>query len=202
MIKTTANIISLLFHPLLGPTYGMLFLLNSGSYFSFIPNDAKLIVYLITFIGTFVLPLTFMPFFLYKKIIKNITMNVRKERIIPLLITSLAFYFTYFTISRLPIPTFMNKFFLYSSIIVLISLLITLKWKISTHLIGLGSFTGFVLYTGIKYGLDISNFLILVFLISGITASARLYLKAHTNLQVYIGFLTGLFSALIFFWLL
>lgn len=202
MLKKGANIISLLFHPLLGPTYGMLFLLNSGTYLSFIPNDAKLIIYLITFIGTFVLPLAFMPFFLYKKIIKNIKMTVRRERIIPLLITSLAFYFTYFTISRLPFPAFMNKFFLYSSIIVIITLLITLKWKISTHLIGLGSFTGFVLYTGIKFGIDISNFLILVLLISGFTASARLYLKAHSNGQVYSGFLTGFFAVIIFFVLL
>ncbi|OFX58690.1 MAG: hypothetical protein A2046_10225, partial [Bacteroidetes bacterium GWA2_30_7] len=198
MIKKIANIVSLIFHPLLGPTYGMLFLFNSGSYFSFIPNEAKLIVYLITFIGTFVLPLTFMPFFLYKKIIKNLTLSVRRERVIPLLITALAFYFTYFTISQLPIPTYMNKFFLFSTIIVIISLLITIKWKISNHLVGLGSFTGFVIFTGIKFDLDISNFLIILFLVSGFTASARLYLKAHSNLQVYVGFLTGLFSVILF----
>lgn len=40
---------------------------------------------------------------------------------------------------------------------------------------------------------DVRNAFILFLLLSGILATSRLYLKKHTPLQVYLGFLFGLF---------
>lgn len=198
MENKIANIISLLFHPLLGPTYGLAFLLYSDSYFSYIPIDAKLILLLISFAGTFILPITFMPFFLYKTIIKNLTLTERKERIIPLIITVVAFYFTYFVIKQLPVPLYLTKFFFASTILVILSLVITFWWKISNHMIGIGGLTGFILITGFSYTLDTHLFFSIAIIISGLVAFARLQLKAHNNLQLYSGYFLGFLTMFLF----
>ena len=50
---------------------------------------------------------------------------------------------------------------------------------------------GFVFILGMKYLGDVINLLPLLILVSGLVASARLYLKQHTPAQVYVGYIYG-----------
>ncbi len=69
--------------------------------------------------------------------------------------------------------------------------IINFKTKISLHGSGVGIFSGFLC----AYAVVVSNFPIwpvyLAFIISGIVLYSRLYLKAHTPLQVYLGYSIG-----------
>ena len=56
---------------------------------------------------------------------------------------------------------------------------------------GVGGLTGLILTLSIIYTLDMTFFLTVTVLISGIVASARLALKAHTPMQIITGYLTG-----------
>ena len=78
-------------------------------------------------------------------------------------------------------------------IILLIAHLVTLKWKISAHMIGIGGLTGVMI--GLSQRFSIDHFWIILFLIltSGLIGFARLKIKAHTYQQVYAGFILGLF---------
>ena len=55
----------------------------------------------------------------------------------------------------------------------------------------IGALCGFVFILGMKYLGDVINLLPLLILVSGLVASARLYLKQHTPAQVYVGYIYG-----------
>ena len=77
-----------------------------------------------------------------------------------------------------------------------LSLLITFFWKISIHAIGIsglaGAFLGFSeLLFPIQNGEGITIINILLLLLVGVICSARLYLKAHSFLQIIAGITLG-----------
>jgi len=175
-----AKFISVIFHPLLMPTIGLLFIFNSGSYISYIPFEAKRVIFYL-----------FLPIFLYFNIIENVKINIHSHRLVPLLITGFLYFTTYYILRKYPIP-FINLFLLASCICVLINACITTWLKISSHLIGVGGLTGLVLSMSFRLNADISSLLVFALLISGLTAFARLRLNTHSPLEVYGGFFLGL----------
>lgn len=70
-------------------------------------------------------------------------------------------------------------------------MIVTIRWKISMHMTAIGALCGFVFILGMKYLGDVINLLPLLILVSGLVASARLYLKQHTPAQVYVGYIYG-----------
>ena len=186
-----AKFISVIFHPLLMPTIGLLFIFNSGSYISYIPFEAKRVIFYLFLSGTFIIPISFIPIFLYFNIIENVKINIHSHRLFPLLITGFLYFTTYYILRKYPIP-FINLFLLASCICVLINACITTWLKISSHLIGVGGLTGLVLSMSFRLNTDISSLLVFALLISGLTAFARLRLNTHSPLEVYGGFFLGL----------
>ena len=131
MEKQLAKWVSVIIHPLIMPTIGIVILLNSGIYVSVLPWEIKKLIYLMVFLGTFLIPICLIPFFLFQKIIGNIEMSKRKERIIPLLITSLFYFFTYFIFVKVQVYLLLQLFILGAAITIFVTLIITVKWKIS-----------------------------------------------------------------------
>jgi hypothetical protein len=58
-------------------------------------------------------------------------------------------------------------------------------------MVGLGGLMGMIMFISFYLKVDLSFYLILTILITGVTGSARLLLKAHTPAEVYSGFLMG-----------
>jgi hypothetical protein len=189
--ELSAKFFSVIFHPLLMPTIGLLFIFNSGSYISYIPFEAKRVIFYLFLSGTFIIPISFIPIFLYFNVIENVKINVRSHRFFPLLITGFFYFSTYYILRKYPIP-FINLFLLAACVCVLINACLTPWLKISSHLIGVGGLTGLVLSMFFRLNADISSLLIISILISGLTGFARLRLDTHSQLQVYGGFLIGL----------
>lgn len=183
--------ISYIFHPLLFPTLGVYIILNSGTYISLMPSEAKNIIMLLVGTCTFGLPLAFVPFFQYRKITSSIMMDQAQERTIPLLITASFYYLAFYLLRRMGVPAIIQAFILASSIAVTVTLLITSKWKISAHMIGIGGLLGLLVSLGALQDANIILFLMIAVLISGLTGFARLSLNSHTPLQVYAGFGIG-----------
>ena len=71
------------------------------------------------------------------------------------------------------------------------SLIINIRWKISAHMIGIGGLTGALLCISILLEVYITPYLVYALLIAGLIGSSRLILKAHTPLQIYVGFAVG-----------
>ncbi|PLX02859.1 MAG: hypothetical protein C0594_11490 [Marinilabiliales bacterium] len=197
MAKRIAQILSVLFHPLLMPSFGLFWIFNSGTYASYLPFEYQKSLYIIVGISTFVLPLSIIPMFLYKKLISNVELDKRQDRIIPLIVTLVLFYVDYYLISRLSAPHIIESFILSTVIVVLITLIITIWWKISAHGAGLGGIAGLLIATSFRFGVDFSFPLIGIIVISGLVLSSRLFLNAHNSAQVYSGFGLGVIATFI-----
>jgi hypothetical protein len=191
LFKSIPQIISVILHPLLMPTYGLVVIFNSGTYLSFLPIEFKKSIFLIVGICTLGIPLILIPFYLYRKIISGVEMNSINERIIPLVITSILYYASFYILNNTNVPGAIRLFLLGATLCVIVTLIISIQWKISAHMIGLGGMIGLILSISVLMHSDMLFYLILFIFLSGITASARLILNSHTPTQVYIGFVVG-----------
>ncbi len=215
-MKKVAQVISLLFHPMLLTTYAVLLMFVLPTFLSLYPYNYKKAVVLIVFTATFISPLLVMLILLNLQKIKSLTLENRKERIFPFVIGLILYVSAYLITLNFPggIPVFISSFILSVLILLLVLLLITFKYKISVHMAGAGGFIGFFYIWFVKINIPETlfvfsgfhfltiHFFALLFFLAGIIASSRLILKAHNPLQIITGFsvglLTGLLSGLLY----
>lgn len=188
-----SKIISAIFHPLLMPTYAMLVIFNSGTHFSYMPFEIKKLVFILVLLSTLVIPVAIIPFLINLKVVSDFTMEKGRERFFPFLVTAMAYYFAYQVLKNISLSMtgFIEIMLLASAILVFFCLLVSLKWKISAHLTGIGGMMGAMIYFSLSYYVNSSLLIIALSLIAGAVAYARLQLNAHTPAQVYVGFISG-----------
>lgn len=191
MNNTLAKTISILFHPLLMPLLGVVFIFYSGSYVSYLPSDVKRIILLVVGANTLGLPLLMMPLFIQFGVVKSLAMEGNKERILPLAFTLIPYILSVYFLIKLPIPFVIASFMLGASLVVALCLIISYWWKISIHLVGIGGLVGFIIAFSIRLNTYVLPYLIVAILIAGLLAAARLQSKAHKPSQVYLGFIVG-----------
>ncbi|HEC44555.1 MAG TPA: hypothetical protein ENI20_17185 [Bacteroides sp.] len=186
-----SKVISYIYHPLIIPTLGILVLFNSGTYLSYLPFEMKKWMLVIVFLSTYVVPLAMIPFFLYQNMIRNIKMDSKRERYLPLALSLVMYLFCYYLIRRISIPNIYHSFILSSLLSVLVTLLITLKYKISIHMVGAGGLIALIGFLAFYLNVNLQFYLGVTVVLAGLTGMARIILKAHTPDEVYTGFLTG-----------
>jgi hypothetical protein len=191
-----SKIISVIFHPLLLPTYGLIIIFNSGTHYSLLPFEVKKLIYMLVAISNILIPISLIPFLINLKVVSDFSMQKGKERFIPLLVTTLSFFFAYQVLHSLSLSMigFIETMLLATSILVFICLLVSLKWKISAHLIGIGGLFGAIIFYSIIFFSNLFLIVIILSFISGLVAFARLQLQAHSPSQVYVGFIVGFFG--------
>lgn len=197
-MKIAAKIISNLFHPLIMPVIGLLIIFNTDSYINYaIPVELKKAVVLLVGTSTFIIPLLISLLLLNRKLINSLEMETQKERIIPYAFTIVFYVFTLFMLKRAPIPPIIFNFIIGATLSVILAFIINIKWKISAHMIGIGGLIGALICFSIMLDIYITPYIIFALLIAGIVGSSRLILKAHTQLQIYAGFVIGVFCQVI-----
>ncbi len=189
-----AKTISILFHPILMPSWFTLILFSSNTYISLlIPLQLKYVLFSMIFITTAMFPLLFVLMMVKRKIVSDIYLRKREDRIYPFAITALFYFLSYYLIRQLPLYDVFSLFLLGSTFLVFFSFLITFFWKISVHLMGIGGLLGGLTGLVIRLNLDFTAMIIYGLLIAGLLGFARLQLNAHKPLQVYTGFLLAFF---------
>ena len=189
-----AKIVSYIFHPVFMPILGILVIFNSGIYVAEVPFEFKRFVYAIVFLCTAVLPLTIIPALYFLNMVQKITIDERRQRIIPLFFTSLSFYMAYFLIVKFSPIQLVNLFLLASVIVGFIILLISILWKVSIHMSGIGGITALIGILSVAYSADLAIYLSISLLMGGFIAAARLALNSHTILQLIAGYIVGLIT--------
>lgn len=190
--KSIARIISTIFHPLVIPSIGVFLLFSINSYVSFsIPASGQRTILLIVMFNTAIAPLASVFVLKRLKIVKNVLLVEREERIIPIFISGLFYFFTFFILKQANLPFLINFFILSATIIIFIVLLITFYWKISIHMASIGGLTGFLISVSIILKTDIPVLIISAMLVSGLLGYSRIRLGAHKPSEVYAGFILG-----------
>ena len=191
-MNKVAEILSILFHPLIIPVFALLQIY----YMPFFYTDFGLLRDLIIYGSMFLLvvPPIIWYIVLYKfKIIKTWRATTRKERIWPYLFTILSYSLVCFISYILKVEYGFLTLWLHAGMALTMVFLINFFWKISAHATGMGSWVGMLYFLSIYNGFSLLFEIIVVLLSSGLVGWSRLRLEAHTPAQVFFGFLLGLF---------
>jgi hypothetical protein len=195
---TLAKIFSVIFHPLLMPVYGLAIIFSAPTLFGYLPFNVKKLFMLIVLVNNVFLPVSLMPFLYHRGVITTWTLDDRRERLIPLLLTTLLYGATSVIIFRFPLPLFLKTFLYGAFFLSAVVTLINLRWKISIHAVAAGALIAMVLILSFRMYTPLVWHFISVVVISGIVLSSRLKLNNHNPLQVWFGLFTG-FAGLILF---
>lgn len=189
--KLISQIFSVLFHPMLMPVLGIFLIFNSGSHLSFMPFEAKRAIYITVFLTTCVLPISLLPLLYQFKVIKSFNMQTSRERLWPIIFTALFNFLGLWLLKKMGLSGVLQNFILGTLVALFVAGVISVFWKISLHMMGIGGVTGVILALGLRYNLDIAFLFSGLVLASGLTGASRLYLGAHTPAQIYVGYFIG-----------
>jgi hypothetical protein len=177
----------------------LLYLFFKGDAFN---NQEKYFVLFQILIITVIVPILFFLLLRSTGNVKSVMIHETSQRIIPLVLQSFLFILLVkrsIVITRYPELHFFFLGGLFSTILALIYSLF--KTKASLHMMAISGFMIFVI--GLNKHLQLYNpywpaFLILM---TGIVASSRLEMKAHTHKELLIGFLIGIIPQVLFLYL-
>lgn len=192
MQKKFSQIISIILHPLLIPSYFFVIVFSLKSYVSLlIPMQAKALILSLVFITTFLFPLLLILIMKRRGVINSLQMEQKEERVYPFIVTIVFYFLAYYTLKKVQISEVYHLFLIGSTIMVVFSLLINFISKISIHMVGIGGLAGALIGISIRVNLDIVVLISVFLLLAGIIGFARLSLAAHKPIQIYAGFLFG-----------
>lgn len=189
----TQQLISVILHPLTLPFLGTVLLLNIGV-FGDLPLSYRLYVEGIVALNMGVLPALGILLLMKGGHISDLDVSKRTERIFPYLIVLISSLSGVYLLYRVQLPWWIIKLFIGSALSTVLAFFITLKWKISAHTMAFGCLMGSAILICLQEGINPLLILSVMFILAGIQASSRLYLKAHTLGQVCCGFLLGAVS--------
>lgn len=168
-------------------------------YFLLIPNnlshDQKLAILSVVFIVSYLIPLLILMVLKKIRIIKSHEPNDIKERKLPIALMIIIFYLLGNSLMSIPNLRDLGFLFCATSLgLFLIYILFNLKINASLHLLSFGISTGYFMVLSSYYSQSFTTTIIVIILLSGLLASARLHLKAHTPKEIYIGFFIGVLA--------
>lgn len=189
-----AKILSRIFSPLLMPTYGII-ISFTATYMalSSIPTGIKILVSAIVFALTALLP-ALVIFVLWRtKKIQDAGLNDRRERILPLAASVLCYIAALVYLFSIHSPWWIWGFMSAATAAVIVTAIVSTKWKISGHATGMGGLTAFVfmLYSNHFMVYHSPALLFATILAAGAVCTSRLILGKHTLSQVAAGFANG-----------
>jgi hypothetical protein len=193
-VRVAAKIISIVFHPLLMPTY---LIIVVGKFFPamlMVGPDHIWLISSFVFGFTFVVPAVNLLLFRYLGSIQSLQLASRRERILPFIFISLmyglvAFLFYY----KLPFSANFNRLMLIVAMLVVIATIITFFYKVSVHSLAMGGFVG-ILFPLIRFSPTLLWPTTFIVAIMGVVISSRLLLEAHTPRETLIGSLAGILT--------
>jgi hypothetical protein len=196
MTKHIFKSISFIFHPLLVPFLGVLFYFFKSP--RFIPEatvEAKLFS-----IGILTIILPILLFYLLKTInkINSFYLETTEERIWPLILNcAIILLILKRVLTQNEIPELYYFFIgiLCSNFACLI--LALLKFKASIHMIASAGLFMFIIAIGIHFKINMNSYIAIMCIIIGAVGTSRLELKAHSGIELLIGFFIGLIPQLI-----
>jgi len=187
-----AEFISIIFNPLIMPTLGIYLLLQSGTFLSLLPGEVKQSILFITAASTFVLPVSLLPVFYYKGMIEGLGYESQgRQRLIPLVIVFVIYVLGYYWIQKFVPSTTIKLFWIGFTLSVVGVFMVSIFWKISAHMTGIGGIVGLIISMWLYYHVNLLYVLVAAIFMAGILGYARLRTNSHNVWQVLCGFVVG-----------
>ncbi len=183
------KLLSVLLHPVFIP------IVATGIYLSVLPlpivQTQKYLLFFLVTGATLLLPLLTLFLLKLTGYVKTNEATTIAERKLPVIVMVVNYLFLAITLQKV----WQVRELTILAYATAINLLVTYvffyaKIKISLHMLGMAGLLGFTLVYGINYGYSIPIIALLIIL-TGVLATARLFLKAHTLREVVAGTLLG-----------
>ena len=110
----------------------------------------------------------------------------------PFIITLIWYYMGYQLFNKIQVPQSLNLLMIGTISVISVAIIVTIRWKISIHMLGIGGVIGAIIGISQRFQFDHSFLLIVLFLFAGLIGYSRLKTKSHNFQQIYIGFIIGL----------
>lgn len=151
------------------------------------------IVLLMVFVLTYIIPLISIGMLKLTSNISTITLNDRRERVMPFFFVTIYYGLTtYLFANKLVLGQTLIVIFLAITTIILLVAIITIFSKISAHSAGAWGMIGFMIAIHLKFPDSQLFFPILLgIIISGVIASSRLFLNVHNLKEIMFGGIMG-----------
>ncbi len=192
--EKVAWLLSIVFHPLLVPSYVFLAILWLSPQ-TLLPGNTQIQWPLLSliFLATFVLPALSILSLRWLGQLPNLHMNRLEERRQPFAWVSILYaVLTGFFTFKFPQLPLVNMMLIGITLVIMMVTIISRSWKISAHGAGIGGATGGLAGLMIFFVAPLLLPLVIIFLIiSGVVMWARLYLNHHTPEQVWAGWGMG-----------
>lgn len=200
--RMIAQIISILFHPLLILSYSYILLAWSNCYLfgetSFekvFSNKVNGILFIWLLIFSFFVPLLSVIMMKALGLIKDLEMSEKTDRTGPYIIVGLLYIVIFMNFNNnSSIPAELSLFSLGTTIALFTAFIINIFSKISMHTVGMGGFVAMVIIILAQSQIGNEYVLALVIILAGLVGSCRLLLSAHEPVEIYGGYFIGFLS--------
>ncbi len=200
MTKNISKFISYFFHPINFPIIGALMYFLFLPKFIFKPQEYTILI--VIFIGTYIFPIFLLVLLKRFGMIRSFQMDTHEERKFPsLLFISISYIIGNWLFKSSIVDLLSLLFFGYALGLVFSYILLYFKQKISLHTAAIGGLVGFLICFSFHYKLNIVIIFSILFILSGLIGSSRLKLKAHNISEVSLGYLIGVITQFIVYFI-
>ncbi|MFT3884401.1 MAG: hypothetical protein QM724_02915 [Flavobacteriales bacterium] len=191
-MRSLARVLSVVLHPVWMPTIILVLAFTTDPFlsFRFLPKQ-RLYFYGMVLCMTGIFP-ALSTFMLWRSgLVSSTSLPTRGERVMPFLLTLFYYGTTYYLLRHTPSHPVTLSLFFAAALALFLTLLITLRWKISAHMVGIGGLLGALLGMMAVHGTHAPLLLASAFVAAGVLGTARLLDSDHSPAQVYAGALLG-----------
>lgn len=201
-MKAVYKVISYLAHPIFVPTLFFLVCIQLLPY-EFVgidPFKLKLKLFGVFWFTAF-FP-AFGVFLLWRlKFIQSIYIETSKERIIPYFISMFFYWWMYYLSKNFTDqPAILKSFYFGIFISTALGVVANNYLKVSLHGMAWGGLLTALVCLWYHYNLNISGIIIVTAFLTALVCYARLQLKSHSDKEVYVGIILGLFCQAFGYW--
>ena len=190
IIRNSAKFVSWVFSPLLVPSLGFVLLMNHIPGVEFYSFRLKMVLLAVVVFSSCLLPLLYsLISALNHRLLK--TEGNKNNKVMLSLFTALSLFVGAQFLSKLPVAGVFRILLFGACLLTILLFLISFRWNISEHTFSLGGLWGALIALNFRYGMDLVPALLLISIIAGITASAKIFLEHHSDAEIYTGFVTG-----------
>lgn len=194
--RKLSNILSWVLHPFLLPLY-MMGLILTMTLFARYSTGMKFYLAWVVTLYAVIIPVLSLAVLRSLGRLSDFRVDERRERFLPLIVGTLCYVLCAVTIAKIPSAVFLRKFMLAAACCEAMCLVVSLRWKISLHLTGMGAAVALLVVMNVVGVGTMLVPLAVAVLLAGALASARLYLGCHNGAQVLAGFGGGFVVSLL-----
>ncbi len=192
VVKLIALLFSVLFHPLLLPTYaGLLIYGTNANLFSAYHTKDIFWILAMLVVNTFAFPILALVLLWRLGFIPNLFMPQAKERLIPYLTSGVFYIWCFVVLHGSEAPQLISIIVLGATITLFLCFLVSLFYNVSIHAGGMGALFVVTYSAALLAGESMHQLPVGTAVLAGLLGSFRIYLGAHSLREVFTGYLMG-----------